>query len=88
MDLNEFQTNLVPYPRIHFPLATYMPILCAEKVCILPVCLHVYLSVSLSVYLSVYLFACLLAYLHDFLLVCLLIWLTISLGILDRSPAC
>merc|ERR1719284_1358306 len=26
VDLNEFQTNLVPYPRIHFPLATYAPI--------------------------------------------------------------
>ena len=25
VDLNEFQTNLVPYPRIHFPLATYAP---------------------------------------------------------------
>ncbi|KAG0427061.1 hypothetical protein HPB47_025878 [Ixodes persulcatus] len=22
MDLTEFQTNLVPYPRIHFPLVT------------------------------------------------------------------
>uniref|UniRef100_A0A1I7YG17 Tubulin alpha chain n=1 Tax=Steinernema glaseri TaxID=37863 RepID=A0A1I7YG17_9BILA len=26
VDLTEFQTNLVPYPRIHFPLATYAPI--------------------------------------------------------------
>jgi tubulin alpha len=26
VDLNEFQTNLVPYPRIHFPLASYSPI--------------------------------------------------------------
>ena len=26
VDLNEFQTNLVPYPRIHFPLVTYAPI--------------------------------------------------------------
>ncbi|PBK68811.1 hypothetical protein ARMSODRAFT_1019392 [Armillaria solidipes] len=25
IDLNEFQTNLVPFPRIHFPLATYVP---------------------------------------------------------------
>ncbi|XP_046452463.1 tubulin alpha-1C chain-like [Daphnia pulex] len=25
VDLSEFQTNLVPYPRIHFPLATYAP---------------------------------------------------------------
>ncbi len=26
VDLNEFQTNLVPYPRIHFPLLSYGPI--------------------------------------------------------------
>ena len=32
VDLNEFQTNLVPYPRIHFPMATYSPIISADKV--------------------------------------------------------
>lgn len=31
VDLNEFQTNLVPYPRIHFPLVAYSPMLSKEK---------------------------------------------------------
>ncbi len=31
VDLNEFQTNLVPYPRIHFPLSSYAPIISKES---------------------------------------------------------
>ena len=44
VDLNEFQTNLVPYPRIHYPIATYQPILPAEKA------MHESLDVSLNLY--------------------------------------
>ena len=32
VDLTEFQTNLVPYPRIHFPLACYAPVVGKDKV--------------------------------------------------------
>ncbi|XP_078001444.1 tubulin alpha-3 chain-like [Glandiceps talaboti] len=31
VDLVEFQTNLVPYPRIHFPMTSYAPIISPEK---------------------------------------------------------
>ncbi|KAG2463273.1 TBA protein, partial [Polypterus senegalus] len=31
VDLTEFQTNLVPYPRIHFPLVAYSPVISSEK---------------------------------------------------------
>jgi len=31
VDMNEFQTNLVPYPRIHFMLASYAPVISIEK---------------------------------------------------------
>jgi tubulin alpha len=31
VDLTEFQTNLVPYPRIHLAIASYAPLVSAEK---------------------------------------------------------
>ena len=31
VDLTEFQTNLVPYPRIHYPLVSYSPMISAVK---------------------------------------------------------
>merc|ERR1712113_856131 len=31
VDVTEFQTNLVPYPRIHFMLSAYAPVISAEK---------------------------------------------------------
>ncbi|XP_055531196.1 tubulin alpha-8 chain-like [Wyeomyia smithii] len=31
VDLNEFQTNLVPFPRVHYPLVSYAPLLSANK---------------------------------------------------------
>jgi len=31
IDINEFQTNLVPYPRIHFMLCSYAPVISNEK---------------------------------------------------------
>lgn len=31
VDMNEFQTNLVPFPRIHFPLTSYAPLLSKGK---------------------------------------------------------
>jgi len=32
VDINEFQTNLVPYPRIHFMLCSYAPVISSEKI--------------------------------------------------------
>ena len=31
VDLNEFQTNLVPYPRIHYPLVSFAPVISSNK---------------------------------------------------------
>jgi len=31
VDINEFQVNLVPYPRIHFLLSSYAPVISADK---------------------------------------------------------
>ncbi|OCH92178.1 tubulin-domain-containing protein [Obba rivulosa] len=31
VDLAEFQTNLVPFPRIHFPVASYAPLMSADN---------------------------------------------------------
>jgi tubulin alpha len=31
VDVTEFQTNLVPYPRIHFMLTSYAPVISADK---------------------------------------------------------
>merc|ERR1711972_1047414 len=31
VDVTEFQTNLVPYPRIHFVMSSYAPVISAEK---------------------------------------------------------
>ena len=48
VDLNEFQTNLVPYPRIHFPMATYSPVISSDKVIIeLTYALHPYFKIFL-----------------------------------------
>lgn len=31
VDLSEFQTNLVPYPRIHFMISSYAPVTCRSS---------------------------------------------------------
>lgn len=32
VDMNEFQTNLVPFPRVHFALLSYAPLMSSEKI--------------------------------------------------------
>ena len=32
IDLAEFQTNLVPFPRIHYPLISYAPVISSNRV--------------------------------------------------------
>ncbi len=46
VDLTEFQTNLVPYPRIHFPLATYAPIISGMKKCRIRIRIYVFVFFS------------------------------------------
>lgn len=31
MDLAQFKTNLIPYPRLHFPLVSYAPIIAIKN---------------------------------------------------------
>jgi tubulin alpha len=31
VDLNEFQTNLVPFPRIHYPVVSYAPVISSNR---------------------------------------------------------
>ncbi|KAF9625780.1 hypothetical protein IFM89_027105 [Coptis chinensis] len=46
VDVTEFQTNLVPYPRIHFMLSSYAPVISTEKA------YHENLLVAVTVHLN------------------------------------